>query len=561
MTEEKVRTYLGKKENTWLEYKESKQSMPSNLFDTVCAFLNREGGIILLGVNDDGILEGIDVNQIENIKKNIVTSSNDPSCLNPPFILHPQVIVLDGFNVIVLSIPPGSQVFKHGNSVYYRENDSDLTITDVDRITQIQLNKRNYYSESNIYSALNYSDFNEDLFSKARQLIKIENPDHPWLKVTNERLLELANFKRKDFQSGAEGYTLASAIVFGKDQTIQQILSSYKIEVLVRKENPDRYDDRLTLRTNLLDSYDQLMQFFEKHFPDKFYSVGTQRISLRTYIFREIVANILAHREYTNALPTTVTIFKDKIEITNPNNPYKKGLLALDSFSPYPKNPTIAKFMIELGWVEEVGSGVINVNKYLPLYFDNCIPQFLENDIFTTTLPTSTNYLGEFIYTLFNFLNLDWTLFKATEIDTIKKLPISTSLTKSDDDTYLFSIVSTWLQESIKLTSLDVFNKKDLPSLEAWLATSSEERSVKLFGNKFNTLFKVLFASISASALSSLMYKINYSNRITFNKLYLKPLINNNLIKLTIPDTPTSPKQQYLITDLGKHLIGGYKLS
>ena len=64
-----------------------------------------------------------------------------------------------------------------------------------------------------------------------------------------------------------------------------------------------------------------------------------------------------------------------------------------------------------------------------------------------------------------------------------------------------------------------------------------------------------------ATSLSDLMDKIGYSNRISFNKLYLKPLITANLVKLTIPDTPTSPKQEYVITDLGRHLLGGFRLS
>jgi ATP-dependent DNA helicase RecG len=226
MTEDKIRSFIGKKESTWLEFKESKQAMPSNLFESICAFLNREGGIILLGINDNGNLVGVDDDRLEDIKKNIISSSNDPFCLNPPFLLHPQSFNIDGYNILVINIPQHSQVFKHGNFVYYRENDCDIPISDVSRLTQIQLNKQTFYTESTIYSALNYSDFDETLFEKARALIKNENPAHPWLKVSNERLLELANFKRKDFQSGAECYTLASAVVFGKDQTIQQILPS-----------------------------------------------------------------------------------------------------------------------------------------------------------------------------------------------------------------------------------------------------------------------------------------------------------------------------------------------
>ncbi len=35
---------------------------------------------------------------------------------------------------------------------------------------------------------------------------------------------------------------------------------------------------------------------------------------------------------------------------------------------PFPKNPTICKFMIQLGRYEELGSGVRRVNQYLPHY-------------------------------------------------------------------------------------------------------------------------------------------------------------------------------------------------
>jgi ATP-dependent DNA helicase RecG len=40
-----------------------------------------------------------------------------------------------------------------------------------------------------------------------------------------------------------------------------------------------------------------------------------------------------------------------------------------------------------MGRFDELGSGVINVNHYLPLYADGAMPKFIENDMFTTILP------------------------------------------------------------------------------------------------------------------------------------------------------------------------------
>ena len=46
-------------EGVSVEFKTAKHNLPNNLFETVCAFLNHNGGHILLGVKDDGTVEGI----------------------------------------------------------------------------------------------------------------------------------------------------------------------------------------------------------------------------------------------------------------------------------------------------------------------------------------------------------------------------------------------------------------------------------------------------------------------------------------------------------------------
>jgi hypothetical protein len=53
------------------------------------------------------------------------------------------------------------------------------------------------------------------------------------------------------------------------------------------------------------------MDFVAKHLSDPFYLDGIQRVSLRDKIFREIVANLLVHREYTDARPATLIIYRD----------------------------------------------------------------------------------------------------------------------------------------------------------------------------------------------------------------------------------------------------------
>ena len=129
------------------------------------------------------------------------------------------------------------------------------------------------------------------------------------------------------------------------------------------------------------------MAFVRKHLPDKFYQEGEQRISLRDRIFREVVGNLLIHQEYTNAFPAKIIIEKDRVLIENWNRPHDGGIIDPNNFSPYPKNPIIAKFFKEIGRVDELGSGVRNTFKYCKIYTAGSKPEFLEDDIFKTVIP------------------------------------------------------------------------------------------------------------------------------------------------------------------------------
>ena len=388
MNLERVKHIIKGGEGIRTEFKESRARLPKNLFETICAMLNRDGGDILLGINDKGVVTGLEKANVETMKTNLVNLSNNAEKLTPPFILFPQVYELNGETIVHIQVPSSSQIHRSADTVYDRSNDGDFKVVEPQQIADIYNRKRNHYSEGTIYPMVQLSDFNPDLFPKIRNLIRGNNEDHPWLPLTNEQLLQKAGLWKKDFATGQEGYTLAAVLLLGKDETIQQILPHYKIDALVRKQNKERFDDRLYCTTNLIDAYDRLMDFVAKHLSDPFYLEGTQRRSLRSIIFREIIVNMIVHREYTNALPATFIIYGDRVETVNANNPHGEGLLSPTNFSPFPKNPSIAKFFMQLGRFDELGSGILNVNKYIKAYSGKDNPQFIEGATFKTIIPT-----------------------------------------------------------------------------------------------------------------------------------------------------------------------------
>ena len=82
MSIEQVKRLLKQKEGIRLEFKEAQSALPSNVFETICAMLNRDGGDIFLGVTDKGIMQGVEPSAVEKIKTDIVNLSTMLKNLN-----------------------------------------------------------------------------------------------------------------------------------------------------------------------------------------------------------------------------------------------------------------------------------------------------------------------------------------------------------------------------------------------------------------------------------------------------------------------------------------------
>ena len=115
MTLDELKHITKQREKRTIEYKEAYSELPGNLFETVCAFLNRDGGVIVLGAHDDGtITDGVSPRAIEQMCKNIANISNNPEQLKPSFLLQPEIVDVSDFaenkQVVVIQVPPSSQV-------------------------------------------------------------------------------------------------------------------------------------------------------------------------------------------------------------------------------------------------------------------------------------------------------------------------------------------------------------------------------------------------------------------------------------------------------------------
>lgn len=79
---------------------------------------------------------------------------------------------------------------------------------------------------------------------------------------------------------------------------------------------------------------------------------------------REIISNSLAHRDYSSGFVAKMVIEKNRIFVENSNRSHGHGSLNPSTFKPFSKNPTISKVFREIGFADELGSGMRNTYKY-----------------------------------------------------------------------------------------------------------------------------------------------------------------------------------------------------
>jgi ATP-dependent DNA helicase RecG len=561
MDREEFDIVLQKGEGTRVEFKEAFLKVPSTFYESVCSFLNKEGGIILLGVTDDKIIKGVNVDIAEQLIKNIITSCNDKDLLNPPTTLSPTKLMVDNALIIAVKVSVSSQVHLCKHIIYDRENDIDLRITDDNRINEIYFRKRQIFTENQIFTKLSINDLDSALFMKAKAIIKSANPSHPWLLLNDMELLRSASLYRKDFQTGEEGLTLSAALIFGKVETIRSILPAYKVEALVRIQNIDRWDDRIIppLATNLIDTYLLLMEFTRKHLNESFYlNEKGQRVDLRELIFREVVANCIVHREYTNNLATEFLIEKDTVTVTNPNKTFYRGYIDKNAFSPYAKNPNIRKFFTAFGWTDEIGSGIRNINKYLPFYTYNAEALFLEDDTFKTLIPLKTYSLALVENDLLAFLQMR--NMKAFVGEGIKDISLSSNIAHFLAEDILKQLVPRWRQDG---TKLNLFNKliyNELIFNEIKTVSGWEELGAKLIERKGLYFLQIMVLCLQPKSMNELLDLLNYSNRASFREKYLNILDGEGYIEKTNKEKPSSKNQKYYATQKAKLFLGGFDL-
>ncbi|MEA3478181.1 MAG: hypothetical protein U9R60_08385, partial [Bacteroidota bacterium] len=112
----------------------------------------------------------------------------------------------------------------------------------------------------------------------------------------------------------------------------------------------------------------------------------------------------------------------------------------------------------------------------------------------------------------------------------------------------------------VKLKKVRFLLNKDIRIEDLKKELSIGQKGVKLLKNRGRNILKILMNLVQPLTMEELMEKMEFRSRSSFRDDYIKPLRNNELISLTIPEKPQDPNQGYIISEKGKMFLGGFEV-
>lgn len=334
---------IKKGESQTLEFK---QKLSKELPKIVTAFANSLGGEVLIGVDDTGEIIGLD--KKINCKEEIAQSLQ---ALIPLPSYQINEINIDNKLIIILKVNPAKSIISYRNIAYIRNQaiNHQLSINEVIEKAGESL----LLAFDRQISKINIKETNEQKF---QQYLSERHSKRGVSQNNNLNNLEVLGFAKGEYLTNA-------GILLFTDHP-QQFLPNANLRIVLFSGNDrENYTERKEVSGDLLSQVQQVESFLlEKFSTISGPRVGFKKLSYSSYpvvAVREALLNAIIHRNYFDEGDIRVFLYKNKLEIINPGS-FPPGV-SLEKPNHRPRNPLLAQYFYDIGYVEKYGSGLSKI--------------------------------------------------------------------------------------------------------------------------------------------------------------------------------------------------------
>jgi ATP-dependent DNA helicase RecG len=358
------------KENLYFDRKRAKISL-QDLANEIASFANSNGGIIVVGITDDGKIEGFNIYGADKLNEcqKVVTNylKNTPTYRMELLDIQNEKGEMD--KLLLFHIEPELNYIIRNNKdeVYCRQGDSSIKLN-ANQIRSLEYDRKERDFETEVLLESSINDIDTEVMEVYKRKIDTDLP--------NEEILKARGFLRE--KNGKYHLTKAGMLLFGKNPSIY--LPSARVRVLKFEGTEFQVGTEMNIIKDrtfdkcLYKILEQAREFINSQLrefthlsPDGVFETVPEYPEFAWY---EGLVNAVCHRDYSNSGEyIIVKLFDDRLEISSPGR--LGGFVTLETMKNkrYSRNPQIARVLNELGLVRELNEGVKRIYSEMQRFY------------------------------------------------------------------------------------------------------------------------------------------------------------------------------------------------
>lgn len=393
-----INRILEYKEDNRLEVKKASKGLPHSIWETYSSFANSDGGLIVLGIEEDGNrqLHVIGVPNPDDLVRDFWNTVNNPQKINLNILTDNMISVqnVEDKQIITIEVPRAEREMRPIyvgtdplKGTYRRNNEGDFHCSR-EQVSAFFRDASPVSVDMHVLPSMDSSVFCLETIRDYRNRFMQLHQNHPWTNLQDEIFLRRIGAMGVSQEDKQIHPTIAGLLMFGYEYEIVRELPGYFLDYQERFDDSMRWTHRTTSNSgdwsgNLFDFYFRVISRLSSDLNIPFVLNGITRVdNTELHIaLREVLLNTLVHADYYGRQGTLIMRTLSMISFSNPGDMRISFSTALGGGVSDPRNATLMKMFSLIGIGERAGSGIPDVidiwqrlTGFAPIYVSQFAP-------------------------------------------------------------------------------------------------------------------------------------------------------------------------------------------
>ena len=352
---------IPRKESLDIEFKSDLKCYPDHdLIEEIVGMTNTAGGILFLGVEDNGDITGVHKKHKDEIGVTALIANSTV----PPISVRAEIVTEENKDVLKIEVPRSRGVVSTSSGKMLRRrlkldgSPEVIPMYPYEIPTRLaELGMLDYSAQPLAGATMDDLDPNQRV--RLRRIIQTRQGGEKNLLMLPDDELDIA-LRLVTNVGGNYIPTVTGMLLIGKEERIAELIPTAKSAFQVLEGTAVRMNE--DSNKPLLELFENYETYVKAWNPERETEYGLFRIPIPEFdwaAFREGLVNAFCHRDYTILSAVRVLIDDEGMIISNPGG-FVDGvnLRNLLTVEPHGRNPALADAMKRIGLAEKTGRGI-----------------------------------------------------------------------------------------------------------------------------------------------------------------------------------------------------------